>query len=326
MTKDQLVSLVFLQATGKLDEVGKAALDAWAEESHDRREWLDRMADEVYLDSQLNLWERIDSEKGYEKWLAGSGRQRRRTRIIRIAGWAVAACMVFLVLFNSLQVKKKQHVEAPVVTKSPVRAIPAGRNTATLTLGNGRQILLDSVMAGDLVREGNVRLVKGDNASLSYLAAATPSVLPATYNVLTTPKAGQYQLTLPDGTKVWLNNVSSLRYPTRFGGKEREVELTGEAYFEISKRQDQPFVVKVRDAEVEVLGTSFNIMAYEEEGGTQTTLLTGAVRVKSRKNSRQLKPDEQAVVSGDGSLRLMHPVSAEDIVSWKNGFFYFGQA
>jgi ferric-dicitrate binding protein FerR (iron transport regulator) len=117
-----------------------------------------------------------------------------------------------------------------------------------------------------------------------------------------------------------------LRYPTAFQGKNRTVELSGEAYFEIAKDAAKPFFVKVKDETVEVLGTSFNIMAYPEEGGTQTTLLSGVVRVKAANTTVQLRPDEQARFDSKGILGVVKEVPSQDIVSWKNGFFYFGRA
>jgi ferric-dicitrate binding protein FerR (iron transport regulator) len=146
------------------------------------------------------------------------------------------------------------------------------------------------------------------------------------YNLLSTPRSGQYQLVLADGSRVWLNNVSSLRFPTTFTGKERVVELSGEAYFEVAKDAARPFIVKIGKESVEVLGTSFNIMAYPEEGGTQTTLVNGAVRVKTSGNTVELQRDEQARVNANGGLTVLRHVNAEDIASWRNGFFYFGRA
>lgn len=131
---------------------------------------------------------------------------------------------------------------------------------------------------------------------------------------------------LPDGSHVWLNNVSSLRYPTAFRGPNRRVELTGEGYFEIAKVEGKPFIVSVNGEEVEVLGTSFNIKAYADEGNTQTTLLTGSVRVKAEHSIVELRPDEQAQWSGAGKLIIAKDVPSQDIISWKNGFFYFGRA
>jgi len=168
--------------------------------------------------------------------------------------------------------------------------------------------------------------VKLDSARLAYSVTGADKAAPVAYNILTTPKSGQYQLILPDGSHVWLNNVSSLRYPTSFNGPNRKVELTGEAYFEIAKVVGKPFIVNVNGEEVEVLGTSFNIKAYADEGVTQTTLLTGAVRVSAGKTAVRLQPDEQAQWKGSGDIRVLRNVPSQDIISWKNGFFYFGRA
>jgi ferric-dicitrate binding protein FerR (iron transport regulator) len=214
----------------------------------------------------------------------------------------------------------------PAAVVDVSRPVMPGRNRATLTLANGQQILLDSVEKGVLAMQGPSKVVKGDNGKLFYQASGS-QVAEATYNVLTTPRSGQYQLTLPDGSKVWLNNVSSLRYPTSFQGKERTVELSsGEAYFEVAQDASRPFVVEVRDETVKVLGTNFNVMAYPEEGGTQTTLLSGAVQVQTRNATIRLKPDEQAQVNAGGEIKVLKDVASQDIVSWKDGFFYFGRA
>src|SRR6185437_7136137 len=178
---------------------------------------------------------------------------------------------------------------------------------------------------GELGVQGDSKVMKADSTSLAYQPSGNNSV-PVEYNVLTTPRAGQFQLTLPDGSRVWLNNISSLRYPTSFRGKDRRVALTGEAYFEIAGDAGKPFIVQVKEASIEVLGTSFNVMAYPDESGSQTTLLTGAVRVKAGTGVVNLLPDEQAQISGNGELKLVKDVASEDIVSWKDGFFYFGRA
>jgi ferric-dicitrate binding protein FerR (iron transport regulator) len=201
-----------------------------------------------------------------------------------------------------------------------------GRNTAVLTLGNGQKILLDSAGAGELAVEGNTMLRKLDSGSLSYSVGAGKKEEDVVYNMLTTPRSGQYQLILPDGSHVWLNNVSSIRYPTSFRGSNRTVELIGEGYFEIASHPAQPFIVKVNGQEVEVLGTSFNIMAYPDEPAVQTTLLTGEVKVEAGSTSVQLHPDEQAQWSGAGHIKVLTHVPSQEIVSWKNGFFYFGRA
>jgi transmembrane sensor len=325
MQENHLVSLIVRRWTGELDSQGMRELEEWAMQNPANRQLFERVSKEAEVRKEINLLKQIDPARGYNKWLA-YWQAKRKARIIRIASWSVAASLLAAVIITSVTHRAGPTISSGIVAKEIQVAVLPGRNTATLTLANGRQILLDSVGNGQLTVQGNTRLVKADTGSINYVPGVNNSPDAETYNILTTPRAGQYQLTLPDGSRVWLNNVSSLRYPTSFQGKKRIVELTGEAYFEVAKDATKPFIVRGRDEEVEVLGTSFNIMAYPEEGGTQTTLLTGAVRVSTSGAAVQLNPGEQAEVMTNGGLKILIGVPSEDIVSWKNGFFYFGRA
>lgn len=315
---------------GKLEPEDNLELEAWADESDRNRAFLNRFSGEDSLvEQEIDKWNNLDPEQRFLKWKMEL-RARRRAKVLRITGWSAAACLAIAFAIGGLVGKKHPEVIQPAVVPMAQSIVMPGKNTATLTLGNGRQILLDSVGKGLLATQGNTRLVKADSGSLAYETRGGAAEA-MTYNILTTPRSGQFQLTLPDGTKVWLNNVSSLRYPTAFQGKDRRVELlTGEAFFDVAKDAARPFVVDVKDADVMVLGTSFNIMAYPDEGGSQTTLLSGAVAVKAGHSpslmSVRLKPDEQAQITPDGGVKILKDVPSADIVSWKDGFFYFERA
>ena len=325
MTENRLVALIGRKLSGELTEEEASALELWAADEPANRAFLDRVTDEEWLENEIDLWKNIDPAGGHAKWVAYI-QTRRRGRVRRIIGWSVAASLLIAVAIGGLSKRfVKVDSPVPVVAKTAQPVLP-GRNTATLTLSNGQQILLDSTGSGDIAMQGGVRLVKTDDKSISYTASNKEAREGVVYNTLSTPRSGQYQLVLPDGTHVWLNNVSTLRYPTSFQGKDRTVELTGEAYFEIARDATKPFFVKVKSETVEVLGTSFNIMAYEEEGGIQTTLLSGVVRVNAGEASVKLKPDEQARFTGAEGLKVIKGVPSQDIVSWKNGVFYFGRA
>lgn len=325
MTEDRLVSLITRQQSGELTPEEVSELEAWANEKKAYRVFLNQFSEEALLQKETNVWNRIDPAQGFARWRAFL-QARRRARIRRMTGWTVAASLLLAVVVNALIGKIHTSAVEPTAPMAVSHPVMPGRSTATLTLANGEQILLDSSGKGLLAMQGASKVVKGASGNLSYQATG---VQPAreTYNVLTTPRSGQYQLTLPDGSRVWLNNVSSLRYPTSFQGRERTVELTtGEAYFEIAKDVSRPFIVKVHDESIKVLGTSFNVMAYPEERGTQTTLLSGAVEVQTPQAMVKLKPDEQAQAEADGGLKVVKDVAGQDIVSWKDGFFYFGRA
>jgi transmembrane sensor len=325
MIKDRLVSLLFRKIAGNLSPDEARELEVWAEAAAENLRLLDEISDEEQLEQALDQYERIQPAEGFARWLNSRG-GKLTSRIRYIAGWSVAASLLIAVSLGILT-KNSRPTKQPAVSKlSITQLVLPGRNTAMLTLGNGQRILLDSAANGDLAIQGGTRLIKADSGSLSYRAATKGITVAETYNTLTTPRSGQYQLTLSDGSRVWLNNASSLRYPAAFTGKDRTVELTGEGYFEIAHKASQPFVVKVRGEAVEVLGTSFNIMAYLDEGNTQTTLLSGAVKVNAGGSAVLLKPDEQSQLETNGNLKVIHDVPSQDIVSWKNGFFYFGRA
>ncbi|MGV3510275.1 MAG: FecR family protein [Sphingobacteriaceae bacterium] len=236
---------------------------------------------------------------------------------------SAAASLILLLSAGLYFYKKTEPVTIASVKKEIPVDIPAGGNAATLTLADGTRILLDDAQNGVLASEGNTSVKKTKDGQLVYdlsnLNALTNSKL--TYNTISTPNGGQYQVILPDGTKVWLNAGSSLTFPTAFKGNERKVTMEGEAYFEVAKNKLAPFRVEAMGQTVEVLGTHFNVMAYNDESSVQTTLLEGSVRVIKNKNSQVIVPGEQAKVKGD-----YISVTTEDtkaITAWKDGFFVF---
>ncbi len=216
----------------------------------------------------------------------------------------------------------------PQLTKA--KDAQPGGNRATLTLANGQQINLDSTGNGVLASQGNMNVTKLADGQLAYNKSSEEKPIAPTFNVLSTPRAGQFSLTLPDGSRVWLNNASSLRYPVSFTGNSREVELNGEAYFEIAKDAAHPFRVSVHRGNhistVEVLGTSFNVMAYDDENAERTTLVEGSVRFVNEGSSALLKPEEQSVLDEQGGLKTLHQVNVAEITAWKNGYFHFDHA
>ena len=214
---------------------------------------------------------------------------------------------------------------------TPTTTIQPGGNKAVLTLADGSTIVLDSAANGLLVQQGSVQVMKSKEGELKYQSGAGSREPEAVaYNTLATPRGGRYMLTLPDGSKVWLNAASSIRYPTTFTGKERKVEITGEAYFEVEKNAAMPFLVMVSGMQIEVLGTHFNIHAYGEEPVMKTTLLEGSVKVGSRESignsSLQpvvLKPGQQAQIINN-QLSIINDVDVEAAIAWKNGLIQFG--
>lgn len=204
--------------------------------------------------------------------------------------------------------------------KSAYADIAPGGSKATLTLADGTTIPLDS-NGNQVITQGNTR-VQQSPGSLSYTSGNTTDAI--AYNTLRTPRGGKFQLRLPDGTSVWINAASSLKYPVAFNKNERTVEVSGEAYFEIAPDMNAPFIVKVSDgSSVEVLGTQFNITAYPDDHHSATTLLEGAVRVRFGQNNMVLQPGQQAAITASGNININRQINTDRVIAWKNGLFNF---
>jgi transmembrane sensor len=239
---------------------------------------------------------------------------------IAIAGMLILCTAAGLYYFNATQ---KHHVF--VGNKVLKNRILQGGNEAVLSLADGSEIVLDAAKVGKLAEQGHTAIYKEKDGQVVFDASAlSAKSSEITYNLLSTPRGGQYMLKLPDGSKVWLNSASSLRFPTAFSGKERMVELTGEGYFEVVKDKTKPFRVKTATQSVEVLGTHFNINAYPEEPAVATTLLEGSVKVtRSGTDKIQfLKPGQQARLTTYFTLSEVDP---ENFVDWKDGCFRFSR-
>ncbi|GEP97608.1 FecR family protein [Chitinophaga cymbidii] len=262
--------------------------------------------------------------------------------------WAAASIILFIGATVAIIVSSDRQSSPPVATvvQQYMDRAP-GRNGAILTLADGSEVLLDSVASGTVVSLQGGAAAKIVNGALLYESNGNELM----YNKITTPKGRQFHLTLPDGTGVWLNSASTIRYPTVFLGNERRVEMAGEGYFEVAKNKKMPFRVNINSrAEVEVLGTHFNINAYENEENITATLIEGSVEVKvlpaprsvtgssskvasseppgsnspvaqKRQPGIVLKPGQQAQISD--AVRVINDANIDNVTAWKTGFFIF---
>jgi len=225
-----------------------------------------------------------------------------------------------------------------IVKTDHKQTIMPGSDKAILTLSDGTVIVLDSTSNGTLALQGNSKVIKLNDQVVYNNNQQAGTAIETTYNTLSTPRGGQYMLTLEDGTKVWLNAASSIKYPSAFNAGERTVELTGEAYFEVAKSPAKPFKVSVQGMEIQVLGTHFNVMAYSDEAAVKTTLLEGSVKVSgtqprtinsslrgTKQKPQTLLPGQQAQHNKAGELKIMNDVDLEQVVAWKNGYFQFNR-
>ncbi|RYG02646.1 MAG: DUF4974 domain-containing protein, partial [Chitinophagaceae bacterium] len=274
----------------------------------------------------------VDSVNGVEDQTRRLMQVCRMRKTPVIVFWKRLATAAIITLIIGLSVFYYQTERKPIVKTQTQIAndIKPGGNRATLTLANGKVITLDDASNGKLAEQNGIVITKTKDGQLSYAASSKAGLTPE-FNTIVTPKGGQYQIHLPDGSKVWLNAASSLKYPTHFTGNERKVTLTGEAYFEVAKAsssKNMPFVVSTGAQTVTVLGTHFNINAYNDDYAYQTTLLEGSVKInyiiKDYGKTVTLNPGEQSNVDGEGLS--VKTVNAADAIAWKNGFFLFKDA
>jgi transmembrane sensor len=306
-------------------------LDEWVTASDENMRLFVELTDEKNIAKGLKERGFYNADKAVgilKQRIAGKAYEKPLRRIPFLAV-GIAASLVLLAgvyLFTPLFEKKK------TATSVAVKDLPPGSDKAILTLPGGKQIVLDSTR-GKIVAEDQLD-VTNENGTVSYTGEAAK----IEYHTLTTPRGGQYQLVLPDGSKVWLNAASSIKFPTAFNGAERKVELTGEAYFEVTHDASKPFHVSVlpfargqgkpapdeKPIEVEVLGTHFNVNAYSDEAMVKVSLLEGSVKVKGETSNVKLKPGQQA--SADDSKLIVDDADVEEAVAWKEGLFEFKDA
>jgi transmembrane sensor len=239
--------------------------------------------------------------------------QRRRGYAV----WWAAAGIALMLGAGALFIARRSAPHTP--PQLSVADIPPGGKKAILILKNGSQVVLNGRNKGVIADEKDVTVEQNGESELRYQRGSGDAG--AGTHQLVTPAGGQYNLTLADGTKVWLNAASHLTFPSHFSGGARTVSLTGEAYFEVARKESQPFIVQVDNNQVEVLGTHFNISAYHDEP-QKTTLLEGAVRVKAGASSEVLSPGKQAIIiAGEAAIKVLN-VNTEGAVAWKEGFIY----
>ncbi|SHG30614.1 FecR family protein [Flavobacterium segetis] len=260
-----------------------------------------------------------------EKMDASSNVEDLPSSILTQLNWrkiAVAASVFLMIGLGTLIFFQKSNLAPTVVASKEINDKKPGKTGAILTLSNGSVIVLDDVRNGLLANQQNTAIIK-KNDGIVYTADSNAQTV---YNTMTTPRARQYNLQLSDGTKVWLNASSSITFPTSFSGKERKVSITGEVYFEVAKDKSRPFMVSVNDMQVNVLGTHFNVNAYEDEKSVNTTLFEGSVLISKKNVSVLLKPGQQAEKQKSGTIVINNNVNLDQIIGWKNGTFFFENA
>jgi len=316
MNENEILALLKKYQEGTLSNEDKDKVDAW---------YLHKASNS---NLQLNEYELEDSYQ----YLKSNLPLKQEIKVIRIWPRVAVAASIAILLGTGIFYFTKTKEQPVQVAEKPQEIAPGG-NRGILTLSNGKQIVLADISAKDTIakegEEDEVTIKMGANGVITYIINPNTDTSKAganLFNTLSTPTGGQYNIVLADGTKVYLNAVSSIKYPTQFNGDQRIVELDGEAYFEVAKNKNKPFIVKSGDQDIEVLGTHFNVHAYDNESVVKTTLLEGSVAVSYKNQKAILKPGQQSNVSDKFTKITIKQVDTEAAIAWKNGRFKFDNA
>ncbi|HZW64939.1 MAG TPA: FecR domain-containing protein [Hanamia sp.] len=302
-------------ATGSENEL----VERWYNQLVETGEW-------KWSKGEKEMMQKLIEARLMRKINAGGPHRRPVFYHIRFQRWAAAAVILLFsaigyFLINHHNSKTQQVAK---VVSNDVKA--PQQNKAVIRLANGKMIYLDSVGNGALALQGNVQLIKLSNGQIAYTHKQGEVSTKMEYNTLSNPRGSKViHMVLSDGSKVWLDVASSITYPVSFTGKERRVSITGEAYFEVAHDAMKPFYVNHRDMNIRVLGTHFNVNAFEDEGADiKVTLLEGKVNVNNQASKETLKPGQQAIVND--KIKVINDVDLDEVMGWKNGYFEFNNS
>lgn len=319
MDSDRLQYLFERYRTSNCSEDELEELNQWYEKLHAEGELIDDWIRQAGGEDQLTeqLYHNFS-----EKILA------RRNKFLFSAKWLSAAAAAVILLGTGLLFYKFRHGFSSDQVDLAQSVILPGTNKAILTLSDGTKISLDDTGNGQVYNKNGLSIIKTDSGSLTYRSYSVQGAVAdhqMQYNTLYVPRGGQYRITLPDGTKVWMNSASTLRFPVTSNGRDRFVSLSGEGYFEVAHNKQLPFKVRTADQEIRVLGTHFNVKGYNEEGLISTTLLEGSVQISklSSGDSKLLLPGQQANTGRGSTGIVLSAVNVDQVIAWKNGYFIF---
>lgn len=305
---------------GSASELQKAALKGWLEESERHRQLFAELSQTPLLADGLEKMYSYDEKASWERIKTVYPLQAEKGRNRRPLYWLAAAALTGLVAFSAYWMfsTKEKPQQAPLVAKQDV--VAPQKTTARIQLASGKSVLLDSINQGLLTKIEGVKVTKNSSGEVVYSGAAAEMQ----YNELFNPRGGTVvSLVLSDGSKVWLNSESTLKYPIAFTDKERRVEVSGEAYFEISKDKKRKFIVSANELTTEVFGTHFNVNTYADEAAARVTLLEGSVGVSGNTAKGMLKPGQQAAFNRGNQQLNIAAADIDKVMAWRDGLFNF---
>lgn len=307
-----------------LTEEEEQELDNWLKSSESNKRLYESLNNREQLANELDILMEYDEDKAVSDIFQALGERppakvKKMKTIVRRLSVAASFLLLAGAAWWFFSIKNTMRQE-----ETHLATIQAGNIKAILTLADGSKVILDSTHTGFLGTQGAAR-VEQQKDRLVYTAADNGQQV---YNSITTPRGGQYQVHLPDGSDVWLNAASSITYPTSFMGNTREVTVTGEAYFSVAKNKAKPFIVTAGEMNVKVVGTEFDVMAYNDEDAVRTTLIKGIVKAGNISNHEELmlKPGEQATLTHQSGVLKIEKTNIDEVTGWRFGEFRFHEA
>lgn len=322
----EIARLIKADISGELNSTDSQMLNVWIEASAENRSLYFRIKNSANFAEWNNSIKNIDVETQWGKILPIIKRNKKIYLYRKILGYA-AAMILPVLLAGGIYWYSNDLSKGEGLASVPANQIRPGSQKAILTLNNGESIVLDSA-TNKVIQEKDGTLIERGNGKLNYTKSSKGETLHPIFNILRIPRGGEFTLLLSDGSRVHLNAMSNFKYPVRFGGNKREVELSGEAFFEVTKDKSRPFVIRTARMSVEVLGTTFNLNAYENNEKIVTTLVEGSVRINSpiTHESRLLSPDEQATFNVSNGQTEIKKVDVNLYTAWKDGNLIFYDA
>lgn len=313
----EMSRLISSSLAGSITKDERQRLDAWREESEHNRELFDRICSDMTVHDKIKQYREADVQSAFDLFVLRREKKSLRRRLIRISRYAavLVACVLIGVLYFNRETPREE------VQEQPENLLALKRNVPVLTLSDGQEVVLYNQEL--LLQEGNGVQIKVDSeGGMQYNPSDSVST-EAVYNTLTTPSQCDFTFTLADGTRVWLNAKSSLRYPVVFTGDERVVYAEGEIYLDVVKDKEHPFFVVLNGMKVEVLGTSFNVNSYADEDYAEVTLVEGRVAAHVNNKCYELFPNKQLRWDKEDQVVDIRTVNVNDYIAWKNGQYIF---
>ena len=328
----RIASLIVRNMQDSLTSNERHELNAWLQEDGENFLLYEELMDDDKLGEALDELHAIKTENAYEKLYQKLFTETPYKRTHKLWWYMVAAIVLLVaggIVYFNLNNKTSQSAPAVAVVIAPKKAPGSQPDSkkAILTLTDGSNVVLNEMNNGDIAQQGNVTVHKTKNGQLQYQLSSDQTSNTTSWNTLHTPRGGEYQVVLDDGTRIWLNSASTLTFPIHFNKEERRVQLTGEAYFEVAASRSpttgkkKPFIVGVDNMEVQAVGTSFNIAAYKEDNSTQTTVVEGLVKVSRHNQDHLLQPGKK-LVTHDTTFSV-EDADINQATAWKNGEFVF---